>query len=121
MKGLEIGKAIKTILQGIQNVYPLVADEGTTFPFVVYRRSGLVPASTKDRYSYKESASVEIIVASNTYPDSISLAVQVKDKMQKAKGDFNGINIGEVSLINADEDYIENTFIQKLKFNIEII
>ena len=40
MSGLQIGKAIKTILSGIDKVYPLVADEGTTYPFVVYRRSG---------------------------------------------------------------------------------
>nr|DAZ05102.1 MAG TPA: Protein of unknown function (DUF3168) [Caudoviricetes sp.] len=55
-------------------MYPLVADEGTTYPFVVYRRSSLQPSSTKDRYSYKESATVEVIVASNSYPDSIALA-----------------------------------------------
>ena len=41
MSGLAIGKAIKSILGGIDKVYPLVADEGTTFPFVVYRRSAL--------------------------------------------------------------------------------
>jgi hypothetical protein len=74
MSGLGIGKAVKTILDGIDRVYPLVADEGTTYPFVVYRRSGLTPANTKDRYSYKEVAAVEIIVASNSYTDSINLA-----------------------------------------------
>ena len=74
MNGLQIGKAIKTILEGIERVYPLVADEGTSYPFVVYRRSGLTPASTKDRYSFNEIATVEVIVASNSYPESISVA-----------------------------------------------
>ena len=121
MSGLAIGKAIKSILSGIDKVYPLVADEGTTFPFVIYRRSSLTPSSTKDRFNYKESAMVEIIVASNSYPDSINLAEQVKDKMENTRGIFNGVNVGEVTLINADEDYLEDTFIQKMNFNIEII
>lgn len=121
MSGISVGKAIKAILEGIDKVYPLVADEGTTYPFVVYRRSGLTPASTKDRYSYKESASVEIIIASNSYPDSINLAEQVKLKMNNTRGTYNGLGIGEISLTDADEDYLEDAFIQKLKFNIEII
>lgn len=41
--------------------------------------------------------------------------------MEGTRGTFNGLNIGEITLINADEDYLEDTFIQKLNFNIEII
>lgn len=121
MSGLAIGKAIKSILGGIEKVYPLVADEGTTFPFVVYRRSALTPSSTKDRYNHKESAIVEIIVASNSYPEGINLAEYVKDKMENTRGIFNDVNVGEITLISADEDYLEDTFIQKMNFNIEII
>ena len=121
MNGLQIGKAIKTILDGMKNVFPLVADEGTTYPFIVYRRSALVPASTKDRYSYQELATVEVIAASNSYPESIAVAEQVRQKMEMTRGTFNGINIGEISLTNADEDFIEDTFLQKLTFNIIIL
>lgn len=121
MSGISIGKAIKAILNGIEKVYPLVADEGTTYPFVVYRRSGLTPASTKDRYSYKESASVEIIVASNSYPESIDVAERVKLLMQNTRGTYSGLNVGEITLTNSDEDFIEDTFIQKLTFNVEIL
>lgn len=120
MNGLKIGKAIKAILGDFQKVYPIVADEGTTFPFIVYRRSSLVPASTKDMYNFRESATVEVIIASNNYPDSITLAEQVSDRMEKTRGMFGELNIGEVALISADEDYIDDAFIQKLTFNIEI-
>jgi hypothetical protein len=41
--------------------------------------------------------------------------------MENTRGIFNGVNVGEVTLINADEDYLEDTFIQKMNFNIEII
>ena len=121
MKGIEVGKAIKAILEDIDKVYPLVADAGTTFPFIVYRRSSLRPASTKDRYNYSETATVEIIVASNSYPESINIALQVKDLLVGTRGVYCDINIGEITLINAEEDYLEDSFIQKLTFNIEII
>ena len=51
---LQVGKAIKELLakENITNVYPLIADEGTTFPFVIYKRTSLVPSNTKDRYNY---------------------------------------------------------------------
>lgn len=121
MSGLQVGKAIKTILSGIDKVYPLVADEGTTYPFVVYRRSGLYPATTKDRYSYREMATVEILVAANSYLDSITLAEQVKGKLEHTRGKYNDINIGDITLVNADENFVEDAFTQKLTFQIEII
>jgi len=111
MSGLQIGKAIKTILSGIDKVYPLVADEGTTYPFVVYRRSGLYPSTTKDRYSYREMATVEVMVIAATYSDSITLAESVKGKLEHTRGKFNDIMIGDILLINADEDYLEDAFV----------
>ena len=99
----------------------MVADEGTTFPFIVYRRTGLQPASTKDRYNYKEMASLEIIVAAENYTDSIQLAEKVKNILEHTRGTYNDIKVGEISLSESDEDYIEDTFIQRLNFNIEIL
>lgn len=52
MNGLGIGKAIFTILDGIEKVYPIVADNGANYPFIVYRRAGLQHSNTKDRYNY---------------------------------------------------------------------
>ena len=40
--------------------------------------------------------------------------------MEKPRGMLGELNIGEVALISADEDYIDDAFIQKLTFNIEI-
>lgn len=120
---LEIGQVIYQILNqsGINNVYPLVADEGTTFPFVAYRRVGLRPASTKDRYNYSELAVIDLLVASSDYKSGIKLATKIKHLLEHTRGIFNGINIGEITLADAQEDYIDNTFIQKLTLNIEIL
>lgn len=123
MNSLQIGKAIYQILNqnGITKVFPLVADEGTTFPFVVYRRTGLMAASTKDRYNYSELAAIDILVASSDYESGINLAITIKDLLEHTRGTFNGVKVGEIYLLDATEDYIEDAFIQKLTFNIEII
>lgn len=123
MTSLQIGKAIHAILaeNNIQKVYPLVADVGTTFPFIVYRRTGLEPASTKDRYNYQELATVEIIVAADNYIESIELAERVKNILEHTRGTYNNIKVGEITFKDSDEDFIEDTFIQKLIFNIQIL
>lgn len=121
MNGLEIGKAIKTVLDGINNVFPLVADQGTQYPFVVYRRVGLQHSNTKDRYNYSELATVEVIVAGSTYTESLQIAKEVMGRMEYTRGRFNDITISEIKLIGATEDFIDDAFIQKLTFNIEII
>ena len=122
MSSLQIGKAIYTILakNNISKVFPLVADEGTTFPFIVYKRSGLEPANTKDRYNFSELATLDIIVAANTYEESITIAEQIKDILEHSRGTYADINIEEITLDDADEDYLEDTFIQKLTFKINI-
>lgn len=120
MKGIAVGKAIFDILEGIENVYPLVVDKNVKFPFVVYRRTGMQAANIKDRYCYSEIATVEIIVVSNDYEESIDVASKVLHRLEHTRGKFNDIEIYETELIDTDEDYIEDTYIQKLIFKIEI-
>jgi hypothetical protein len=120
---LQVGKAIYNLLSNDANVtgrvqnkiYPLIADTGTTFPFIVYRRTGIEP----DRFIYKEDTYVEVVIASDKYNESIEIADLVKDALQGKRGIYSGINIQDIRMTNADEDYIEDTFIQNLTFNIK--
>lgn len=81
---IKIGETIYNILSNDieittkvgSNIYPLVADVGTTFPFIVYKKNSYVPEYTKDGISKKRST-VEIIVASNDYTESVDLADKV--------------------------------------------
>lgn len=131
MDSLEIGKVIATYLTEnkelnaiINNkVFPIVADQGTTYPFVVYKRGGLQTASSKDRYNYSEVAYVEMVVASKSYRQSVEIATKIRDVLDKKRGVLDDININEIRLENAYEDYMSDTdvFVQYLTFRIEII
>ena len=115
---LQVGKAIYNILSNDAKVidsvghkiYPLIADTGTTFPFIVYRRTSIEPSDSKDRFIYSEDTYVEVV---------IEIADLVKNALQGKKGNYSGINIHDIRMTNADEDYIEDTFIQNLTFNIK--
>ena len=122
MSSLQIGKAIYNILaeNNITKVFPLIVDKDTTYPFVVYKRSGLEPANTKDRYNFSEIATLDILIAANDYDNSIILAEKIKTIMEHSRGTYAGITIVDITLEDADEDYIEDAFIQKLIFKIEI-
>lgn len=122
MSCLQVGKAIKELLakENITNVYPLIADEGTTFPFVIYKRTSLVPSNTKDRYNYSYLATVEITIAASNYIDSINLAEKIQTLVEHIRGVYNDIQINDTYLIDSSEEYLEDSFTQKLIFNIEI-
>ena len=121
---LQIGKAIYHILSEdtgvvdrVQNkIYPLIADVDTTFPFIIYKRTGITPADSKDRFSYSEEVYVDVVIASDKYNESIEIADLVRSALTKGK--YDGIK--DIQITDADEDYLEDTFIQNLTFKIKI-
>lgn len=125
MSCISIGKAIKALLvdglskTSIKNkIYPLIADETTTFPFIVYRRSSITPESDKD-YS-NDSAHIQIMIAANNYAESVELAEQVRTSLVHKKGIIQTIPIEDISLVDGSEEFIDNTFVQNLIFKITI-
>lgn len=124
---LQIGKAIYQLLSEntavtdrVQNkIYPLIADTGTTFPFIIYKRTSVIPSDSKDRFIYNEDTYVDVVIASDKYNESIEIADLVKVALQGKKGNYSNIEVYDIRMTDADEDYIEDTFIQNLTFNIK--
>lgn len=122
MKHFKIGSKIKEILTNdsevikyIKNkVFPIVANNGTDIPFVIYRRYNYEPQSNKD---YKgESAEFEVRVVANKYEDSVKIADAVGD----ALNDYKDNDVEQIRLITSNEDYIDEVFVQTLNFYIEL-
>ena len=122
MKHFKIGSKIKEILTNdsevtnyINNkVFPIVANNGTDIPFVIYRRYNYEPQSNKD---YKgESAEFEVRVVANKYEDSVKIADAVGD----ALNDYKDNDVEQIRLITSNEDYLDEVFVQTLNFYIEL-
>lgn len=125
MTTLQIGKIIKTLLLSNEQlksyigdkVYPLIADNSTTFPFIIYRRSAIEKSSTKD--DADESVNVEIYIVCERYDESISIAEEVRKSVEHRKGTFENLYIDDIIITDASESFEENAFVQSITITIK--
>lgn len=125
MSCISIGKAIKSLLVSglsktdVKNkIYPLIADEGTTFPFIIYRRNSITPESDKDYTN--DSAYIQIMIAANNYAESVDLAEKVRTSLIHKNGTIQTIPVEDITLEDGSEEFIDNTFVQNLIFKITL-
>lgn len=124
---LEVGAAIKEMLLSDNaltakigdRLFPVLAKENTSFPFVIYKRSGLIPAYTKDKYSVEDTVFIDVVTVSDKYVESLEIANIIRNALERKRGTFAGIKINDIRLANSDEDG-EDVFAQGLSFEVII-
>ena len=123
MNSLKVGKEIyshlkenKSLTDIVGNkIYPIIVEKDTNYPFIVYKRSNVIPDYTKDDH-FKDDVIVDIICVSNHYVESVEIATLVRESLEDKKyGD-----IVSIKLEGADEDFIDDAYIQTLTFNLTI-
>lgn len=123
MNSLKVGKEIFSILKGDQSlqkivgdkIYPIVVEKETTYPFIVYKRSNVIPDYTKD-YHCKDDVIIDVVCVSNNYVESLEIASIVREALE----DKRFKDIRSIKLESADEDFIDDAYIQTLSFNLTI-
>ena len=122
---LLIGKYIRKFLTENQevnslthgNIGPLVANENTTFPFIVFSRSSLTPDYDKDG-NYQDNIEVQIIAVSNDYTQVIDVANAVRKAIDRHTYSDDTIDITSMRLSTAQEEYVDDAYLQILTFSI---
>ena len=125
--GISVGRAIYYILSNntaVKNligtkIYPLVLPELTPLPAIVYERNSDLEYSL-DGAGISTSA-VDITILSENYSNTMAISEAVYTALQWYKGTADTINIINIRLLNVQETYQENAFIQKLLFQIKSI
>lgn len=125
MTSIQIGKAVKAVLSASSalvakvgtKIFPIVSKEGTTYPFVVYRRNGIDTTYTKDGRA-GEVVNMDIVVAASTYIDSVEVADLVRDAIDGKAFTYHSMTVKGVQMVAADEDFIEDVYTQTLNFNL---
>lgn len=102
-----------------EKIYPLSTKKQTTFPFIIYKRTGLTPNEIKDRYGSGDNVVVDVVVADNNYTNSINIAEAVRVALEHKGGDYALFSVNDAKLAACDEDFIEETYIQQLTFSFE--
>lgn len=96
-----------------EKIYPMIADEGTTFPFVVYQRSGTTAAGDKD--GSEERVTVAVTIAADNYRASVEAATAALDALQN----HTTAHIEDICLDSAAEAWYNDTFLQTLNISLQ--
>lgn len=100
-------------------VFPISTKSETSFPFVIYKRGSLETNSTKDGYNLGDKVTAEIVVLDENYSSTVEIAEAIRAALERKKGEYDRFNVIGAKLISADEDFIEDTFVQRLTFLFE--
>ena len=122
MKNFKIGQEIRNAIlssAAVKNavdtkVFALIANVGTTFPFLVYRRSSYSPMSNKD--TLNETVYMEIAIITTNYEQSVTIANDVADVLINYESD----TIEEIKVTNISEEFISDSFVQKINLQIDL-
>lgn len=117
---LKTGLILTQLLADIQ-VFALVAEPDTPYPFVLFRRAAVDPATTKDQFDYRERVTVEIRVASDKYDQSLAVAADVAGKLNNFSGTVADVDVGEIRCRCGGEDFTSNAYVQKLTLQIDLL
>lgn len=113
-----IGKVIYQKLKDLAGgrIYPVVAEQSTVYPFVVYYRTAVQNTNyNKDGYS-EDAVSFTVCVVSDKYNESCTLAHQVRERLECQRIKGNGMVITSIRITGIDESYEDNAYVQRLNF-----
>lgn len=124
---LLIGKKIKTILSSNSElnskvngqIYPLLANQSTKYPFIVYSRDSVTADYCKDG-NFQDNVGVTIITVSDNYEESVDIANLVRESFELLTFKDDDIYIAESYLVSVTESTQEDAYIQRLNFNLNI-
>ena len=125
MKSIEIGKFIYSLLCTDSRlatlvgnkIFPLIVENETTYPFIIYKRSDMKSNYTKDIH-LSDDVFIDIICVSENYLSGLEIAGIIIELLEDKR--FKDKGIEKVQSEYANEDYLENAFIQNLGFKITI-
>ena len=109
---INIGKLIYPKLNSVCSTYPLVAENTTKFPFIIYRTTQSRPENTKDGI-YDWIFTIQVNVVSDKYDTVCDLCSEAVDKLLELE-DVLDINIESIS-----EDFIDNAYIKEINIIIK--
>lgn len=89
--------------------YPLIAEQSTEYPFIIYRSSSTAPNTSKDGI-YEWEHSVEINIVDEEYDTCCNILESVCNRLLAMEGS----DVDEVILDSISEDFIENAYVKNV-------
>ena len=110
----------------VRRVFPNVAKNGTTFPFIIYDVESESPTDTKDGVSKLDEDFVMVSCYCKTYSEASDLAQKIRTALDRKTGTFGGIEIQSIQYNGYNDLFDDNTsdegvYRKALDFKLRII
>jgi hypothetical protein len=105
------------ILNGLvgKKIYPIVAEETVSYPFILFTKESAIANYTKDLLMF-DTVTISVAIAATNYSQTVDIAERVRQILENRRDEyFYNILFDEVT-----EDYVEDAYIQQLKFSAKI-
>lgn len=89
--------------------YPLIAEQSTEYPFIIYMSSSTAPNASKDGI-YEWEHSIEISIVDEEYDTCCNILESVCNRLLAMEGS----DVDEVILDSISEDFIENAYVKNV-------
>lgn len=96
-------------------IYPLVAEESVTYPFVIFTKEDVNGVYSKDLLVY-DSISISVAVAATNYFQTVEVAERVRAILENRRDNY----FYNILLESVTEEFIDDAFVQNLQFSAKI-
>ena len=113
---INIGNYIYSNIGDLVNThcYPLIADQSTEYPFIIYRSNSTAPNSSKDGI-YEWEHNVEISIVDEEYDSCCQILENVINRLLAME---DNAPIAEVAIDTINEDFIENAYVKTVNVRL---
>lgn len=101
------------------DVIPVAVAPETRLPYIVYRRTELLPTVTKSGYPASDAVAVEVLCCAADYAQSIAMAEAARRALETCREDPAGcVKVRSMRLETSEETFEGDAYIQSLTFRI---
>ncbi len=102
-----------------EKIFPVATDKAI-LPYILYRRAALDHNPTKAGMPGADTVQIEVVCYTAQYIEGVELAEAVRAALDYKKGEKEGLVMRSCTLVDSDEGYEDDAFVQSLVFNIKI-
>lgn len=100
-------------------IFP-VATDCAELPYILYRRTSLSPNPQKSGQPGADEIQVEVICFTERYGEGVELAEAVRAALDQVDAEHNGLRMRSCYLLDSEEAYQDNAFVQQLVFSAKM-
>ena len=101
-------------------IYPIVAENGTEYPFIVYTKTGITPKDATKDGRYEDTVNFQVTVVSDSYNESVDVADMVRNLLEMKYIGNDEIAATEIYMSGVTERYEGEAYIQQMQFTCSV-